>query len=189
MWRIAKKLGWVPPSASRDQTYDHLNERVPPAVKCAGPPSGCAAEQPETFQHCLCSGERAEPGGLRADDLHVLLVEHGKCCKRCAKNGQPRKEVVGPCPLTDTQALAKQMAADGHDLGAPDRAGAVLSDSLAGAKAKAAGGGAAKREPVAESKPKVEEAEAKPEPDTKPSGGGKAKPAPKARGRTRSKQT
>ena len=26
-------------------------------------------------------------------DLHVLLVEHGKCCQRCAKNGKPRKEV------------------------------------------------------------------------------------------------
>jgi hypothetical protein len=31
--------------------------------------------------------------------LHVLLVEHGKCCKRCAKNGQPRRTPIGECPL------------------------------------------------------------------------------------------
>ena len=32
-------------------------------------------------------------------DLHCLLVRHGKCCKRCAANGQPRRPPVGPCPL------------------------------------------------------------------------------------------
>ncbi len=32
--------------------------------------------------------------------LHVLLVEHGKRCPRCAKiPGRPRKEPVGACPL------------------------------------------------------------------------------------------
>jgi endonuclease III len=35
--------------------------------------------------------------------LHVLLVEHGKCCKRCAKNGKPRRTVLGPCPLSFTR--------------------------------------------------------------------------------------
>ena len=29
VWEITKALGWVPPNASRDQCYDHLNERVP----------------------------------------------------------------------------------------------------------------------------------------------------------------
>ena len=33
VWRITKRLGWVPQAASRDQTYDHLNERVPPSIK------------------------------------------------------------------------------------------------------------------------------------------------------------
>lgn len=32
-------------------------------------------------------------------DLHCLLVEHGKRCLSCAKNGRPRFEVLGPCPL------------------------------------------------------------------------------------------
>ena len=34
--------------------------------------------------------------------LHVLLVEHGKCCTRCAKNGKLQKKecaLEGPCPL------------------------------------------------------------------------------------------
>ncbi len=32
--------------------------------------------------------------------LHVLLVEHGKRCPRCAKiPGRPRKEPLGACPL------------------------------------------------------------------------------------------
>ena len=29
VWEITKALGWVPANASRDQCYDHLNERVP----------------------------------------------------------------------------------------------------------------------------------------------------------------
>ena len=36
--------------------------------------------------------------------LHVLLVEHGKCCTRCAKNGKLQKKecaLAGPCPLLD----------------------------------------------------------------------------------------
>jgi endonuclease-3 len=35
--------------------------------------------------------------------LHVLLVEHGKVCKKCAKNGKPRRTVLGPCPLSFTR--------------------------------------------------------------------------------------
>ena len=31
--------------------------------------------------------------------LHVLLVKHGKHCPRCAKNGRPQFEELGPCPL------------------------------------------------------------------------------------------
>jgi len=33
--------------------------------------------------------------------LHVLMVEHGKCCKRCAKNGklQKKESAVDTCPL------------------------------------------------------------------------------------------
>mmetsp|Transcript_21729 Transcript_21729/g.35866 ORF Transcript_21729/g.35866 Transcript_21729/m.35866 type:complete len:341 (+) Transcript_21729:82-1104(+) len=33
VWKLAMNLGWVPKSASRDQTYDHLNMRVPDDIK------------------------------------------------------------------------------------------------------------------------------------------------------------
>eukprot|EP00613_Pedinella_sp_CCMP2098_P017827 CAMPEP_0171770752 /NCGR_PEP_ID=MMETSP0991-20121206/53677_1 /TAXON_ID=483369 /ORGANISM="non described non described, Strain CCMP2098" /LENGTH=400 /DNA_ID=CAMNT_0012375943 /DNA_START=88 /DNA_END=1290 /DNA_ORIENTATION=- len=33
VWRISKRLGWVPPNASREQTYEHMNRRVPDAIK------------------------------------------------------------------------------------------------------------------------------------------------------------
>ena len=33
VWRITKSLGWVPQKASRDQTYAHLNARVPDNIK------------------------------------------------------------------------------------------------------------------------------------------------------------
>ena len=46
-------------------------------------------------------------------DLHVLLVEHGKRCSRCAKNGKPRKESHGDCPLVNLQGSAP--ARDLHD--------------------------------------------------------------------------
>jgi hypothetical protein len=78
VWRISKKLGWVPESASRTQAYEHLNRRIPDDVKLS---------------------------------LHVLLVEHGKCCQKCAKNGKPRRSVVGPCPLTFSRiSLEKELA-------------------------------------------------------------------------------
>ena len=34
-------------------------------------------------------------------DLHILLVEHGKCCAKCAKNGklQKKESAVEACPL------------------------------------------------------------------------------------------
>ena len=77
VWRITKKLGWVPESASRTQAYEHLNRRIPDDVKLS---------------------------------LHVLLVEHGKCCQKCAKNGKPRRTVLGPCPLTFSRmSLEKEL--------------------------------------------------------------------------------
>lgn len=66
VWHIAKKLKWVPPVATRETTYDHLNCRVPASIKY---------------------------------DLHVLLVDHGKRCKKCSKNGRLQKESHGECPL------------------------------------------------------------------------------------------
>lgn len=33
MWFIAKRLGWVPPSAGREETYAHLNSKVPDRIK------------------------------------------------------------------------------------------------------------------------------------------------------------
>lgn len=66
VWRITRDLGWAPKNASREDTYDHLNEKIPDDIKFS---------------------------------LHVLLVEHGKSCTRCAKNGQPRRTPLGECPL------------------------------------------------------------------------------------------
>ena len=43
--------------------------------------------------------ERAYPDEIKYQ-LHVHLVEHGKCCKKCAKNNKPRREPIPFCPLT-----------------------------------------------------------------------------------------
>lgn len=32
-WKIAINLGWVPPKADREATYDHLNKHVPDFIK------------------------------------------------------------------------------------------------------------------------------------------------------------
>lgn len=66
VWHIAKKLRWVPPNATRETTYEHLNRRIPDELKY---------------------------------DLHVLLVEHGKRCRKCCKDGRLQKESHGECPL------------------------------------------------------------------------------------------
>ena len=33
VWHITKKLGWVPPTCSRESCYEHLNSRVPDIFK------------------------------------------------------------------------------------------------------------------------------------------------------------
>jgi len=35
VWKIALALGWVPKAATRDQTYEHLNAKVPDEIKYA----------------------------------------------------------------------------------------------------------------------------------------------------------
>ena len=37
------------------------------------------------------------------------MVEHGKRCERCAKNGKPRKESHGPCPLVNLAHAASHL--------------------------------------------------------------------------------
>ena len=33
VWRITKSLGWVPPKASREEAYEHLNQHIPDDIK------------------------------------------------------------------------------------------------------------------------------------------------------------
>lgn len=33
VWKLALKLGWVPPAATRETAYEHLNRRVPPELR------------------------------------------------------------------------------------------------------------------------------------------------------------
>uniref|UniRef100_A0A7S0ZG28 HhH-GPD domain-containing protein n=1 Tax=Timspurckia oligopyrenoides TaxID=708627 RepID=A0A7S0ZG28_9RHOD len=80
VWHIAKKLKWVPSYADREQTYHHLNARVPNEIKF---------------------------------ELHILLVEHGKCCRKCSKGGRLIKKEVGPCPLL---TLSKTMEPDDQSI-------------------------------------------------------------------------
>lgn len=76
--RIAKRLGWLPQNATREQAHDRLDEAVPGRYKYA---------------------------------LHVLMVEHGKCCIDCAANQRPQKNPLGPCPLTPLLPSKKAEAA------------------------------------------------------------------------------
>lgn len=49
-------------------------------------------------------------------DLHVLLVNHGKRCPRCAKNGKPRKASDGDCPLFGSKSITEVLQEDAHGL-------------------------------------------------------------------------
>jgi len=62
-----------------------------------------AASREKAYEHL----NRRIPDDVKFS-LHVLLVEHGKCCKRCAKNGKPRRTVLGPCPLSFTRVSVEQ---------------------------------------------------------------------------------
>ena len=63
---------------------------------------GLQATQLTVLQHSRCAA-------WCRYDLHVLLVEHGKCCERCAKNNRPRKEVLGACPLFGQHSVFEQL--------------------------------------------------------------------------------
>lgn len=43
--------------------------------------------------------------------LHVLLVEHGKCCPECAPHGRPQRPPVGACPLAPVRKKRPRQAA------------------------------------------------------------------------------
>lgn len=45
----------------------------------------------------------------------MLLVNHGKRCPRCAKNGQPRKASDGDCPLFGSRS-AKEVLTEDPDI-------------------------------------------------------------------------
>lgn len=46
----------------------------------------------------------------------MLLVNHGKRCPRCAKNGQPRKASDGDCPLFDSKSPKQVLTEEpGHE--------------------------------------------------------------------------
>lgn len=42
----------------------------------------------------------------------MLLVNHGKRCSRCAKNGKPRKASDGDCPLFGTKGVKEMVKAE-----------------------------------------------------------------------------
>ena len=103
MWRISKQLGWVPAKATRDQAYAHLSTRVPPDLRCvlwymhaAVRTWGC--RDADWVGPACC---------WRRYDLHVLLVEHGKRCARCAKSSNA-KHSNGACPLVNLDVSVKE---------------------------------------------------------------------------------
>lgn len=61
----------------------------------------------------------------------MLLVEHGKRCERCAKNGKPRKESHGPCPLKKSALAAVKEDSDSSTKGRED---AVKAEDSAAAE-------------------------------------------------------
>ena len=69
MWKIGIALGWVPKTADRDQTYEHLNRRVPADIKY------------ELHVLLVEHGKVRLHAGLMTVTCrlhHVLLVEHGR---------------------------------------------------------------------------------------------------------------
>ena len=60
VWRISKSLGWVPASATRDQAYEHLNQRVPDDVKCVANRPCVATTLAYELSHTLsCRAQQA----------------------------------------------------------------------------------------------------------------------------------
>ena len=80
VWFIAKKLGWVPTTATAETTYSHLNLRIPEDLKYP---------------------------------LHILLVEHGKRCPKCAKGGKLQLPEEGACPLSNFQDKVAKVTMNG----------------------------------------------------------------------------
>jgi endonuclease-3 len=62
VWRICKKLGWVPAKATREQTYEHMNVHVPSELKHAL--HVLLVKHGKTCPKCASNGQnRFEPQG------------------------------------------------------------------------------------------------------------------------------
>jgi len=87
IWRITKKLGWVPKDATREQSFLHLDQHLPTDIKYP---------------------------------LHVLLIRHGKVCKNCAANGNPRQK-IGRLEITDCPLRGKMVKGKDKSNGKKDK--------------------------------------------------------------------
>lgn len=79
-------------------------------------PAACNAEKCYTHMNNRVPGELKYP-------LHILLVEHGKRCRRCAKNGKLQLPEEGSCPLVNfSEKLEKYRARPPGTVSSPSKA-------------------------------------------------------------------
>ena len=76
-------------------------------------------------------------------------MEHGKRCARCAKNGKPRKESHGDCPLVNLQGSAGVKDLEDGDI-VKEEPKDMKQDDIVGEGSKSV-----KREDVVEQETKV----------------------------------
>lgn len=80
VWHIAHRLGWVPPRADREQTYEHLNRRVPDDVKFGESIWSCRVPPQRDEEHSSvfwCEFVRPRP------ILHVHFLMSPSSTPRC----------------------------------------------------------------------------------------------------------
>ena len=111
---IAKKLGWLPQDASREQAYEHLNRRVPNECKLdlhvLPVEHGCAPSAPRTASSRRPSPPPTVPARRPILDAHVstrtLLPTSGvtppphakPCSSPTSTSNQAHASFFSPCP-------------------------------------------------------------------------------------------
>lgn len=105
--RLSLSLGWVPPNSSREQTYYHLNERVPPELRY--PLHVLLISHGKACSNCRAKGGGGG-GGSKSPAKKQVKKEESEDEREDNSDGEEAesKNQNRPCPLRENGLLGRK---------------------------------------------------------------------------------
>lgn len=106
VWRIAGRLGWVPPKASRDQTYHHLAVRVPNELKYAL--HVLLIKHGKSCSTCSARGNASEPYTMNEAEIAEAKFEEQENQSAVEGKSLPTNISSKACPLKTAKLFKRK---------------------------------------------------------------------------------